>query len=303
MKQQSILNSRWLTVILLLTIGSAQASELAIPNSFSAGTKALAVQVNANFDATAISVNDNNTQIALLLTQMASLQSSIEAANTEIANLKIENAELRNDVETLQVAEVTDLANYLRIDTDRQGNPVAIFSGINLHVNNGLGDTESKNGLGNLVVGYDEEADSTAEMCADSQFIDQTDCESNDEVWSAIHKSGSHVLVVGAQHNYSRFGGLVAGFRNNITGRFSSVSGGGINTAAGNFSSISGGIFNNASGNTSSISGGGYNTVSGDFSSVSGGASNTASGAYSSVSGGRSRSATDIYGWTAGGPL
>lgn len=50
-----------------------------------------------------------------------------------------------------------------------------------------------------------------------------------------------HALVVGAQHNYSQFGSLVAGFRNNILGDFSSVSGGYRNTADGEICSVSGG--------------------------------------------------------------
>jgi len=312
--KQSIFNTQWLTVILLFTIGSVQASELAIPNSFTAGTKALAADVNANFDATATSVNDNNTQIAALLAQMASLQSSVDtlsaglastdaalaAANAEIANLKTENTELRAEIEMLQVAEVSGLANYLSIDTDRQGNPVAIFSGINLHVNNGLGDTKSKNGLGNLVVGYDEEKTFGAEMCSNGQFIDQTDCEFNGEVWADIHKSGSHVLVVGAQHNYSQFGGLVVGFRNNVLGDFSSVSGGSANTASGSRSSISGGVQSIASGLQSSVSGGDGSIASGKNSSVSGGYKNTAGGETSSVSGGESRAALGLDDWVAG---
>ena len=285
--------------------------------------------MNANFETTAISVNDNNTQIAELLAQMESLQSSIEtlstglatteavlvAANAEIINLKTENKELRLDIETLQISEVTDLANYLSIEADRQGNPVAVFSGINVHVNNGLGNTDSKNGLGNFVVGYDEEKIFGAEVCSDVQFLDQSNCESNGETWAVIHKSGSHVLVVGARHNYSQFGGIVVGFRNNILGEFSSVSGGRANTARGSGSSISGGSSGIASGANSSISGGNRNTASGETSSVSGGDDsiasgkhssvsggyrNTASGETSSVSGGEIRSAVDLDDWAAG---
>lgn len=42
---------------------NASADELTIPNAFSAGTAAVADEVNANFDAVAASVNDNNTRL------------------------------------------------------------------------------------------------------------------------------------------------------------------------------------------------------------------------------------------------
>ena len=54
-------------------------------------------------------------------------------------------------------------------------------------------------------------------------------------------RTGSHNVVVGRQHNFSRFGGLVVGFFNEIRGSFASVSGGNHNTASGGSSSVSGG--------------------------------------------------------------
>ena len=100
----------------------------------------------------------------------------------------------------------------------------AIFSGVNVQVVNGAGSTNSINGLGNLIVGYD---------AARSIGSDKT---------------GSHNLVIGDQHNYNRFGGLVAGRNNAITGDWASVSGGKFNTASGDWASVSGGFANTASG-------------------------------------------------------
>jgi hypothetical protein len=54
-------------------------------------------------------------------------------------------------------------------------------------------------------------------------------------------RTGSHNVVVGQEHNFSRFGGLVVGFRNEISGDFAAVSGGLINTASGDFAAVSGG--------------------------------------------------------------
>jgi len=140
-----------------------------------------------------------------------------------------------------------------------------IFNGLNVRVQSGGGSTDGAiNGLGNLIVGYDE-------MRNDGTIND---------------KSGSHNLVVGGRNNYSSSGGLVAGTHNTISGWSSSVSGGVANTASGNHSSVSGGDSNVASGYASSISGGGTNTASGQRSSVSAGAHNYAWDGYTSVSGG-----------------
>ncbi len=38
----------------------------------------------------------------------------------------------------------------------------------------------------------------------------------NDEIWFTVHKSGSHNLVIGAKHNYSKYSGLVAGYSNSL---------------------------------------------------------------------------------------
>jgi len=67
------------------------------------------------------------------------------------------------------------------------------ISGANLHIVNGLGATDTTNGLGNLIVGYNEHRPPTA-------LPPTTDI-----------RTGSHNVVVGREHNFSRFGGLVVG--------------------------------------------------------------------------------------------
>ena len=105
--------------------------------------------------------------------------------------------------------------------------------------------TESINGTGNLIVGYNESRE------ADHKF----DCHDG---WSRIcdRRGGSHNVVVGRQHNYSMYGGLVLGYYNEIEGAYASVTGGTSNYAHGHGSSISGGIVNNAYGDRPTISGG-----------------------------------------------
>ena len=106
--------------------------------------------------------------------------------------------------------------------------PEIVITGANLRIVNGLGQTDCgtekgplpncPNGLGNLIVGYNES-----------------------RIGEANDRTGSHNVVVGMGHNFSRFGGLVVGQFNTISGDFASVSGGAFNTASGIASSVSGG--------------------------------------------------------------
>jgi hypothetical protein len=152
--------------------------------------------------------------------------------------------------------------------------PTVQFSGCNVQIVNGDGKTESTNGEGNLVIGYDE---------------------------APIEQTGSHNLVLGTDQKYTSYGGIVAGAGNGISGPFASVSGGLANTASGSFSSVSGGAVNIASGESSWVSGGTFNTATGGLSSVSGGGLNTASGGTSSVSGGHQNTASGFDSSVSGG--
>ena len=108
--------------------------------------------------------------------------------------------------------DIVDTANILYDGTD------FIFRSLNVRVQSGSGTTDGAvNGLGNLIVGYDEPR------------------------FSGSDKTGSHNLVVGPNHNYSNYGGLVAGHENTISGEFSTVSGGSGNTASAWTASVSGG--------------------------------------------------------------
>jgi hypothetical protein len=171
----------------------------------------------------------------------------------------------------------------------REQNDIFI-TGANLHIVNGLGSTDCideegneipdcPNGLGNLIVGYNEPRPPDAETI----------------------RTGSHNVVVGQAHNFSRFGGLVVGTFNEISGDFASVSGGGRNTASGEQSSVSGGGGNTASNFLSSVSGGIVNTASGSRSFAAGGFGNTASGEDSSVIAGDTNTASGHEALVSGG--
>lgn len=275
------------------------AGQVTIPNSFSAGTPASAVQVNGNFGAVTMAVNDNDARIAVLEQTIANLtakvnnlQSELEAANTSI--------------DDINNSGVMDLDSYVNVTNDTRG-PLVTFIGVNLKLVNGTGTTAGEpNGLGNLIIGYDTERVNTTWStptfsCSDGSYSIQNTCESNGHIWAQSHKSGSHYLVVGDMHNYSKYSGIVAGYYNASTGEHASSVGGGFNNARstgsgifggrnnvtrGFYSLVSGGYDNRAVGSYTSVSGGNGNTASGDSASVSGGEGNSASGNYASVSGG-----------------
>ena len=93
-------------------------------------------------------------------------------------------------------------------------------------------------------------------------------------------------LIVGSGHGYTSFGGLVAGYANEVNAPSSSVSGGTGNAANGVTSSISGGTGNIASGWASSVTGGKRNLAIGDSSSVTGGLDNQTISNVCTLSGG-----------------
>lgn len=304
------------SILLLIVSSTTYAANVSIPNTFESGTTAMASEVNGNFSAVKSAVDDNDGRIADLESTVETLLATIAALQDRIADM--------------EESDVMALEDYVSVDDDSRG-PLVQFSGVNLQVVNGLGETKTINGLGNLIVGYDETNTTEAYYCcSDGNYDNQADCESADETWGSSFKTGSHYLVLGAQNSYSQYGGLVAGVNNFARGMYgtvtgglgndssavcssisggqnniasgvgSNISGGSANTASATLSHISGGTGNIAEGDASSICGGGYNRASNSFSSVSGGRSNIASGTYSNVSGGFEDEATSTYDWRAG---
>lgn len=70
-------------------------------------------------------------------------------------------------------------------------------------------------------------------------------------------RGGSHMLVTGVDHTYTRFGGLLAGTGNSAAGDWASVTGGNNNTASSREASVTGGQFNEASVPAASVTGAG----------------------------------------------
>jgi hypothetical protein len=121
--------------------------------------------------------------------------------------------------------------------------PHVVFSGANVHIRSGAGETtDMYSGLGNLIVGYNEDTDGALRL-----------------------RTGAHNLILGPNHSYSAYGGFVAGLGNTISGIHATVSGGSMNEACGEASSVSGGEGNTARGLASSVSGGRGLTVGDDY--------------------------------------
>lgn len=136
-----------------------------------------------------------SAQLVALQTQVAKLQAIVHDNQAKLAPVE------------LSFDEINGLAG-----------PHMIITGVNLHLRSGSGATDTAvNGLGNLIVGYNELAEFT------------------------LPRIGSHNLVVGRANSYTSFGGLVAGAANDIIAPYATVTGGRKNLASGFASSVSGG--------------------------------------------------------------
>ena len=145
-----------------------------------------------------------------------------QALTNETSERQGADAILQFQIEELDTGGESALEGFVTVNNDEMdglAGPHIIFEGANVHVRSGSGATDDSGvltGLGNLVVGYNEDASLPGEQ--------------------PENRTGSHNLVVGSEHTYSSYGGFVAGLNNNVSGPSASVSGGGNNTASSQFS-------------------------------------------------------------------
>lgn len=231
------------------------------------------------------------SEISTLRTDLTTAQSTISSLQAELSIAQTEISVAQDEISLISTNPALLLGPYVSIEEIELNNltgPHLIFTGLNIHVRSGYGNTPECDGLlnecppvtglGNLIIGYNEIS----------------------ELEPNPPRSGSHNLIVGPGHTYMATGGFVAGFTNFIGANYASVSGGEHNGASAQCSSVSGGEDNNAYGGNSSVSGGNHNDAVGFNSSVSGGVFNRAIGDVSSVSGGEERSAPNDFNWAAG---
>jgi hypothetical protein len=197
-------------------------------------------------------LQDAKTEQQAIIT---TLQNRVTALSSSVSALRTGIISVRMDVATIKSNSVLALGPYLTVDTTKK---LVLFQGVNLQLVNGANFTSTRNGLGNLIIGYDLPRSDGTYFCSDGQYATQADCEGANETWAVSLKTGSHYLVIGDENNYSQWGGLVVGNFNTSNGTNASVSGGAFNTASGTGASVSGGSQHSATGT--------YNWVGGPYS-------------------------------------
>lgn len=234
---------------------------LLLPLAFSAQTLEIDYPYNPDYDNTGdIGIND-------LLPMLTLFTQEFEAEDIMVDTLTLEDAflmmmaqiiELQGQVEALQSAVIPGLSDHVSVEDDQ----TLLISGVNLQLVNGAGSTSAVNGLGNLIVGYNESDSLTTE------------------------RGGSHNLVMGRWNQYGSFSGIAHGLRNSVLDDESAVIAGSNNVVSGVRSAVFGGDQNTASGNKVVAMGGVQNEAKGSVTSIFGGSSNVSDGTASVIVGG-----------------
>jgi hypothetical protein len=165
--------------------------------------------------------------VQVLQSELAKLKTALDTANKEISSLstRLGTLETSGGGGGTTNPVLTELVKYVSVNpgiVNGLKGPHVIFHHANVHVESGSGTTfgaSGLTGLGNLIVGYNEEL----------------------TVGSRVGSgSGSHNLVVGPFHTFTSNGGAVFGEQNMISAQSASVLGGLKNHAEGDRSSILG---------------------------------------------------------------
>ena len=232
---------------------------------------------------------------------LSGLQNDIDIANSAAADnasqlnalderiFTIEDDYLTS-ADTLSLpADLIALNGYLSINSSTD---TITLSGANLYLNNGLGSTDSTNGLGNLVIGY-AEADGSEDRTG-SHSLALGVYNSWPEYGSLVNgygnTPGTHGAILGGSDNSSSYAYSVifSGYGNTTNNNYTAIIGGVLNTAGGSYSTIVGGYQNKALNNYTAVVGGQSNTAQEQYSAIVGGQSNTTSGDHAVVVGGSS---------------
>lgn len=205
--------------------------------------------------------------------QMTAIDGELDAHDSRMTSLEDDLDDVGDVGDRVTDLEDTT-APMTRMDVD--GDDSIVFEDVNLHVRSGQGSTDATpNGLGNLIVGYDE--------------------------GSSSDKSGSHNIVYGSDAEYTSYGGLVGGTNNTVSAPNASVVGGTSNTASGDGAVVTSGSSNEASGNYTAVGAGHSNEAQANYSTVVAGWNNDADGSYSAVVAGSSNETQGLDSVVVGG--
>ena len=199
----------------------------------------------------------------------------------EMASLVLSQQEVIDDLQEQLLAQqqaVAALAPLLSLVSIAEKSSYVsdtwMLEGMNLQLMSGAGNTYGEaNGLGNLIVGYNENEGGHHEP--------------NGGIVAGEIRTGSHNIVLGSGHTYSSNGAFVGGYNNSALGQGASLFSGQASLATGSFSSVVGGLDNRAVGSLSAVLGGHSNTADGDRATVSGGLLNESAGIATSILGGQ----------------
>lgn len=225
-------------------------------------------------------------EVNSLTSKVQSLQNTVTTLQNTVASQAVTIAALKAKTAPLSVQNGVGAGTEL------------YFTGVNVHIVNGLGATSGNpsdpliedfgdhpttNGLGNLIIGYN---------------LSRT---FNNPIGFDL-RTGSHNLILGDANDYSSYGGIIGGFGNSISGSYASIISGAGNTAIGAQSVVIAGADNDASGIGSVVTAGLFNDTSSleTYSEVTAGEFNSTSGAYAAV-GGYSNFATGLQSVVTGG--
>ncbi|MCK6510518.1 hypothetical protein L6R29_11180 [Myxococcota bacterium] len=182
----------------------------------------------------------NSTQLTATANQVNVNTPNFEIKGANATSLKLDDSARSISLRVTQ-KNATTQATFSLEGGDANANPVpltkyplATFDRTNVQVQSGAGKTDAAvNGLGNLIVGYNEKRS-----------------------LGNVVKTGSHNAIIGMEHHYSSYGGFVQGKTNSITDTFAGVFGGSGNTASSSGAGVFGGSGNTASGVFPAVLGG-----------------------------------------------
>lgn len=281
----------WFLAVLIQPVsvnGAEKAQAFSVPKTFTANTPAVAAEMNANFDTLEQTVQD-------LLTRMTALE--------------IENSAMAIQLAGIENNTVLDLDNKLILTSmlnpaDGAVYDVAQFTGVNVQLVNGMGNSAFVNGTGNLILGYNGASQVNEEaFCSYGRYDNQIDCEGFGYDWASYQRNGSHNLVIGDNHGYSSSGGIISGSSNIVNAKNAAILGGYYSRASGQNAAIAAGYNNtiHASASYAAQVGGQDNVAYGSHATIVGGKSNIASGHHSVVSGGYANESNQNYSVASGG--
>lgn len=274
-----------------------EAQIVALQAQVTALQKQLTVVQSANSVQTA-SGTALQTTVANLTNQLVTVQKNDTALQNTVTGIQTADTAQNVQLNALQTASSNEQAQLTVIEN----NPVLLlgpfvtlnpnpeigvigpnitFHGANIHIVSGSGATDDNGnptGLGNLIIGYDEnplsEVDRTLFAPADL---------------AAGDRGGSHNLIIGRWNRFlaSSFGGIIGGEGNWLSGEANSLLGGEANRVVqGHGNVVVGGVESEASGTENVIVGGGGMATNTTQAVVLGGLGNSANAPNSVIVGG-----------------